>query len=148
MTSRTKGGFPATKWYIENEDEEDLDYVFDASSAANPSAANCSRNSLETEEDSSSSGEDVEDSRFGLFRSSKRKFAGNTDFRPRAPTNEKLEKYKFMLVNIEQDADIVDPGVFALMDDSYMGFSFTDYPSEVICPFPNSCDCEGMHEII
>merc|ERR1711997_1036466 len=57
-------------------------------------------------------------------------------FRPRAPTNEKLEKYKFMLINIEPDADILDPGTFALVDDeeedSYLGFEFNDYPSEVL----------------
>ena len=56
--------------------------------------------------------------------------------RGRAPTNEKLEKYKFMLINIEPDADILDPGTFALVDDeeedSYLGFEFNDYPSEVL----------------
>ena len=61
--------------------------------------------------------------------------------RPRAPTNEKLEKYKFMLINIEPDADILDPGTFAFeMQEhedglsSYLGFEFNDYPAEVLCP--------------
>merc|ERR1712223_2045309 len=61
---------------------------------------------------------------------------GSDGLRPRAPTNEKLEKYKFMLINIEPDADILDPGTFALEDDeeedSYLGFEFNDYPSEVL----------------
>ena len=62
----------------------------------------------------------------------------NSNFRGRAPTNEKLEKYKFMLINIEPDADILDPGTFALAvdgdeeEDSYLGFEFNDYPSEVL----------------
>ena len=60
----------------------------------------------------------------------------NNTIRGRAPTNEKLEKYKFMLINIEPDADILDPGTFALVDDeeedSYLGFEFNDYPSEVL----------------
>lgn len=166
MSTRTKGGYhQATKWYIENDDDEDLDYHEDEVFDANPAAANCSRHSLETEDSSSdgeeaAAGRDDSDSRFlpRLFHStptlSKRKFTatteknhGNDHFRSRAPTNEKLEKYKFMLVNIEPDADILDPGVFALMEDSYMGFDFNDYPSEVICPFPNACDCEGMQEL-
>lgn len=58
--------------------------------------------------------------------------------RPRAPTSEKLEKYKFMLINIEPDADVLDPGTFALMQEqdssSYLGFEFNDYPAEVLCP--------------
>lgn len=41
-----------------------------------------------------------------------------------------------MLINIEPDADIVDPGTFALMQESYLGFDFNDYPAEVLCPFP------------
>ena len=58
-------------------------------------------------------------------------------FRPRAPTSEKLEKYKFMLVNIEPDEEILDPASFALMQDSYVGFEFNDYPAEVFCPVEN-----------
>ena len=56
--------------------------------------------------------------------------------RPRAETNDKLEKYKFMLINIEPDADILDPGTFGLdideEEDSYLSFEFNDYPSEVL----------------
>ena len=68
--------------------------------------------------------------------------------RPRAPTNEKLERYKFMLINIEPDADVLDPGTFGLMEDSYLGFEFNDYPAEVLCPFPNqntSEETRGMN---
>jgi len=71
-------------------------------------------------------------------KSSEQDYENNTSnfIRGRAPTNEKLEKYKFMLINIEPDADILDPGTFALVDDeeedSYLGFEFNDYPSEVL----------------
>lgn len=46
-----------------------------------------------------------------------------------------------MLINIEPDADILDPGTFAFeMQEhedglsSYLGFEFNDYPAEVLCP--------------
>ena len=75
----------------------------------------------------------------------------NQPHRPRAPTSEKLEKYKFMLINIEQDPDILDPGTFALMQEStqdsssYMGFEFNDYPAEVLCPpFQPTTQHQGM----
>ena len=48
-------------------------------------------------------------------------------------------------VNIEQDEDILDPGTFGLMEDSYLGFEFNDYPSEVLCPNPTQAQpqCQG-----
>ena len=46
-----------------------------------------------------------------------------------------------MLINIEPDADILDPGTFPFeMQEhedglsSYLGFEFNDYPAEVLCP--------------
>jgi len=143
-----------TKWYeeIDYYDEEEIEFNRETSTAKN------SRHSLETDEDSSEHEEkedlieddaeatDEADGIMGkLFHPSSRSppphqpQPQNQPHRPRAPTSEKLEKYKFMLINIEDDPDILDPGTFALMQDSqdsssYMGFEFNDYPAEVLCP--------------
>ena len=45
--------------------------------------------------------------------------------------NEKLEKFKFMLVNIEEDKDLLDPGSFGLESGDYVPCQFDDYPEEV-----------------
>ena len=138
MTSRSKKGVSQTKWY---QDEE----------------FNKSRNSLETDDN-----DDSEESYFNseeeldmdasdgliskLFPTKKENNpeAIKPYIRPRAETNDKLEKYKFMLINIEQDEDILDPGTFGLMEDSYLGFDFNDYPSEVLCPNPTQQQCQGI----
>ena len=147
-----------TKWYeeIDYYDEEEIDeFNRETSTAKN------SRHSLETDEDSSEHEEKedlIEDEAAAdeadgigmgkLFHPTRRSPPSpphlqpqpqNQPHRPRAPTSEKLEKYKFMLINIEDDPDILDPGTFALMQDSqdsssYMGFEFNDYPAEVLCP--------------
>ena len=144
MTMRSKKGISSTKWY-HNQDQETNEF-------------NKSRNSSETDDSEESeifnSEEDLEhvdqnDSGLmsKLFHSTPTLKRKNEDFkpytsRPRAPTNDKLEKYKFLLINIEQDEDILDPGTFGLMEDSYLGFEFNDYPSEVLCPNPTQC--QGM----
>ena len=138
MTSRSKG-VSKTQWY-------------DRSQHQDPNRLN-SRHSLETDEDiSTDSDDDVfhqensSDHHDGLMNKlfsstptlskNSKKTEQENNIRARAPTNEKLEKYKFMLINIEPDADILDPGTFALVDDeeedSYLGFEFNDYPSEVL----------------
>ena len=42
-------------------------------------------------------------------------------------TNEKLEKFKFLLVNLEEDEEVLDPGEFGVMGD-YTACHFEDYP--------------------
>lgn len=152
MTSRSKG-VSKTQWYDRSHHHQD------------PNRLN-SRHSLETDEDISTDSDDdifhqenssVHDadhhdgnvmnklfhSTPTLSKNSMNKKSedqqveeNSNNFRARVPTNEKLEKYKFMLINIEPDADILDPGTFALVDDeeedSYLGFEFNDYPSEVL----------------
>lgn len=141
MTMRSKKGISSTKWYHEQENQNEF---------------NKSRNSLETDDSEESifnSEEDLEPNyeidqtdvglMSKLFHSTptlKRKSEDVKPYtRPRAPTNDKLEKYKFLLINIEQDSDILDPGTFGLLEDSYLGFEFNDYPSEVLCPNPTQC---------
>jgi len=137
MTMRSKKGISSTKWYHEQENQNEF---------------NKSRNSLETDDSEESifnSEEDLEIDQTDvglmskLFHSTptlKRKSEDVKPYtRPRAPTNDKLEKYKFLLINIEQDSDILDPGTFGLLEDSYLGFEFNDYPSEVLCPNPTQC---------
>lgn len=128
------------KWYedVDYYDDEEIE-KYNRQIMSNKN----SRNSLETEDEDS----DIETSQD--FNDSGKLFTSATPtfVRPRAPTNEKLEKYKFMLINIEPDAEIVDPGTFALMQDSYLGFDFNDYPAEVLCPFPQKTppsEAEGM----
>jgi hypothetical protein len=48
-------------------------------------------------------------------------------------TNEKLEKFKFLLVNIEEDADMLDTGEFGVTGD-YVSCALDDYPDEVLFP--------------
>ena len=48
---------------------------------------------------------------------------------PNRKTNEKLEKFKFLLVNLEDDAEVLDPGDFGVSGD-YVGCHFNDYPDE------------------
>lgn len=119
------------KWYedVDYYDDEEIE-KFNRQVISNKN----SRNSLETDEDDDS---DLEATEHQDLNDSGNKVFTNY-IRPRAPTNEKLEKYKFMLINIEPDAEIVDPGTFALMQDSYLGFDFNDYPAEVLCPFPQN----------
>ena len=143
MTMRSKKGISSTKWYHTAEADQETEF-------------NKSRNSLETDDSEESeifnSEEDLEnvndqtDSGLmsKLFHSTPTLKRRNIEevkpyTRPRAPTNDKLEKYKFLLINIEQDDDILDPGTFGLMEDSYLGFDFNDYPSEVLCPNPTQC---------
>jgi len=161
-----------TKWYeeIDYYDEEEIEeFNRETSTAKN------SRHSLETDEEESDENEhEIEDlnmSEHEHMRLEAAEATGRTEAdgimaklfrprsppeppkqhtpqqpRPRAPTNEKLEKYKFMLINIEPDADIFDPGTFAFeMQEhedglsSYLGFEFNDYPAEVLCPpFPST----------
>lgn len=67
----------------------------------------------------------------------------------RVPTNERLEKYKFMLVGIEPD-DSLDPGTFGLDPEdgmSYIGLEFTDYPSEIFCPSPLTVETEVASQL-
>lgn len=45
-------------------------------------------------------------------------------------TNEKLEKFKFLLVNLEEDEEVLDPGEFGVMGD-YTACHFEDYPYRV-----------------
>ena len=159
-----------TKWYeeIDYYDDEEIDEF----NQRETSTAKNSRHSLETDEDESEheveEHEDVEATTetdgvmAKLFQPSRSQSTkprsspqqphqplggGGSGLRPRAPTNEKLEKYKFMLINIEPDADILDPGTFALMHDSqdqssYLGFEFNDYPAEVLYspPFQSTQD--------
>ncbi len=89
-----------------------------------------------------------------LNRRNKEKIPGGnrSQIRPRAPTNENLEKYKFLLVNIEPDADILNPGTFPLQfedggdeNNSYIGFDFNDYPAEVFCQPEESSPKEGEY---
>ena len=42
-------------------------------------------------------------------------------------TNEKLEKFKFLLVNLEEDEEMLDPGEFGVIGD-YTACHFEDYP--------------------
>merc|ERR1712050_38702 len=158
-TKSAKTAQQTTKWYEEidyYDDEEIEEFNRETSTAKN------SRHSLETDEDSSEHEKEdlIEDAEAAdeadgvmvkLFHPTRRSPSPppplphqpqpqNQPRRPRAPTSEKLEKYKFMLINIEPDADILDPGTFALMHDqdssSYLGFEFNDYPAEVLCqPF-------------
>ena len=148
-----------TKWYeeIDYYDDEEIDEF----NQRETSTAKNSRHSLETDEEESEhevdEHEDVEATTetdgvmAKLFQPrSKPTPQQPQPLRPRAPTNEKLEKYKFMLINIEPDADILDPGTFALMHDSqdsssYLGFEFNDYPAEVLCPpFQPTTQHQGM----
>jgi len=136
-----------TKWYeeIDYYDDDEIDeFNRETSTAKN------SRHSLETDEEESEheldeqlaedvkATEETDGVMAKLFQPrSKPTPQQPQPLRPRAPTNEKLEKYKFMLINIEPDADILDPGTFALMHDSqdsssYLGFEFNDYPAEVL----------------
>lgn len=47
--------------------------------------------------------------------------------------NEKLEKFKFMLVNLEEDDDMLDPAEFGI-DGDYIGMEFSDYPEDENAP--------------
>ena len=141
MTFRSKKGVSNTKWYKDHpEDSEDMTF-------------NKSRNSLETDDSEESYFNSDEEQDFDATDGFMSKLLGNKNdeeikpyIRPSGgPTNDKLEKYKFLLVNIEQDEDILDPGTFGLMEDSYLGFEFNDYPSEVLCPNPTQAQpqCQG-----
>jgi len=46
---------------------------------------------------------------------------------PNRKTNEKLEKFKFLLVNLEDNEEVLDPGEFGVSGD-YVGCHFEDYP--------------------
>ena len=48
---------------------------------------------------------------------------------PNRKTNEKLEKFKFLLVNLEDDEEVLDPGEFGVSGD-YVDCHFDDYPDE------------------
>lgn len=48
---------------------------------------------------------------------------------PNRKTNEKLEKFKFLLVNLEDDEEVLDAGEFGVSGD-YVECHFDDYPYE------------------
>ncbi len=49
---------------------------------------------------------------------------------PKGINNEKLEKFKFLLVNIEEDEDMMEPGEFGVSGD-FARCDFDDYPDQV-----------------
>ena len=149
MASRSRLQKAQTTWY-------DVDFYDDEEIERFNRKTKNSRHSLETEDDSTDNelieedfdqpAEDFPDGGNGLmsklFHSTPTSLGQQKGYiRPRAPTNEKLEKYKFMLINIEPDADILDPGTFPFMQDSYMGFDFNDYPAEVLYITPGNLKC-------
>jgi len=59
--------------------------------------------------------------------------------------NEKLDKFKFLLVNIEEDEDLLDPATFGVLGE-YKGLDFDDYPPEVLsskCALSDRRDSAG-----
>ncbi len=46
--------------------------------------------------------------------------------------DEKLERYKFLLVNIEEDPNLLDPGELGAGDGGYAGCGFDDYPDDLM----------------
>ena len=48
---------------------------------------------------------------------------------PNRKTNEKLEKFKFLLVNLEDDKEVLDPGEFGVSG-NYVSCHIDDYPDE------------------
>ena len=50
---------------------------------------------------------------------------------PKSVTNDKLERFKFLLVNIEEAEDMLDPGEFGAGSGEMVQCEFDDYPDQV-----------------